>query len=173
MTTRAGTTHYDFTFKESFIRPGIGYSNWTSRTNYPALGVVQTGASEMSLYVQRDYDQQTAHLDRMTLRIDGFASVNAPYTGGEMVTKPFRFSGKELELNYSTSAAGSIRIEIQEPNGVPIAGYTLDECPEIIGDELERIVRWEGGGNLSKLTGTSVRLRFVMKDADLFSMRFR
>ena len=62
----------------------------------------------MSLYVQRDYDQQTAHLDRMTLRVDGFASMNARYTGGEMITKPFRFSGKELELNYSTSAAGSI-----------------------------------------------------------------
>ena len=56
---------------------------------------------------------------------------------------------------------------------MPIAGYTLDECPEIIGDELGRIVRWEEGGDLSKLTGTSVRLRFVMKDADLFSMRFR
>ena len=173
LTTRAGTTHYDFTFKESFVRPGIGYNNWTSRTNYPALGVVQTGPTEMSLYVQRDYDQQTAHLDRMTLRIDGFASVNAPYTGGEMVTKPFRFSGKELEINYATSAAGSLRIEVQEANGVPVTGYALDECPEIIGDELERSVCWEGGGDVSKLAGTPIRLRFVMKDADLFSLRFR
>ena len=172
MTTRAGATHYDFTFKESFIRPGIGHNNWTSRTNYPALGVVQTGVSEMSLYVQRDYDQQTAHLDRMTLRIDGFASVNAPYAGGEVVTKPFRFSGKKLEINYSTSAAGGIRIEIQEASGAPVPGYTLDECPEIIGDELERIVHWEEGGDVSKLAGTSIRLRFVMKDADLFSLRF-
>ena len=119
------------------------------------------------------YDQRTAHLDRMTLRIDGFASVNAPYIGGEMVTKPFRFSGKELEINYATSAAGSLRIEVQEANGVPVAGCALDECPEVIGDELERIVCWEGGGDVSRLAGTPIRLRFVMKDADLFSLRFR
>lgn len=84
---------------------------------------MQTGVSEMSLYVQRDYDQQTAHLNRMTLRIDGFASVSAPYIGGEMVAKPFTFSGKELEINYSTSAAGGLRIEIQEASGVPVTLY--------------------------------------------------
>jgi hypothetical protein len=173
LSTRAGTTRYDFTFKESFIRPGIGYNNWTSRTNYPALGVMQTGASEMSLYVQRDYDQQTAHLDRMTLRIDGFASVNASYAGGEMVTKPFTFSGRELEINYSTSAAGDLKVEIQESGGRPVQGYALDECPEIIGDELERTVRWGEGSDVSKLAGTPIRLRFAMKDADLFSLRFR
>ena len=127
----------------------------------------------MSLYVQRDYDQQTAHLDRMTLRIDGFASVNASYAGGEMATKPFTFSGKELEINYSTSAAGSIRVEIQEAGGRAVQGYALDECPEIIGDELERAVRWEGVSDVSKLAGTPIRLRFAMKDADLFSLRFR
>ena len=173
LTTRAGTTHYDFTFKESFIRPGIGYNNWTSRTNYPALGVVQTGENEMSLYVQRDYDQGTAHLDRLTLRIDGFASVNAPYAAGEMVTRPLQFSGEELEINYSTSAAGGIRVEIQDASGVPVDGYTLDECSEIIGDELDRVARWEGGSDVSKLAGTPIRLRFVIQDADLFSLRFR
>ena len=90
-----------------------------------------------------------------------------------MVTKPFTFSGKELEINYSTSAAGGIRVEVQEASGAPVQGYTLDECPEIIGDELERIVRWEEGSDVSKLAGTPIRLRFAMKDADLFSLCFR
>ena len=45
LTSRAGATRYDFTFKESFVRPGIGSEDWTSRCNYPALGVVQTGPS--------------------------------------------------------------------------------------------------------------------------------
>ena len=61
LTSRAGAARYDFTFIESFVRPGIGASNWTSRNNYPALGVVQTGPAEMSLYVHRDYGQRTAH----------------------------------------------------------------------------------------------------------------
>ena len=173
MTTRSGTTHYDLTFRGSFVRPGIGLRNWTSRNNYPALGVVQTGPNEMSMYVQRDYSQETAYLERLTLRLDGFASVNAPYGGGEMVTRPLRFTGSELEINYSTSAAGSIQVETQDADGNPIPGFTLSDCPEIIGDEIGRVVSWKSGADLSRLAGVPIRLRFAMKDADLFAIRFR
>jgi len=173
LTTRAGTTTYDFTFKESFIRPGIGPSNWTSRNNYPALGVVQTGPTEMSLYVQRNYAQKTSYLERMTLRLDGFASLNAPYDGGEITTRPFTFDGDELEINYSTSAAGSIKVELQDEAGRALPGHGLGECRELIGDEIERIVSWEGGSDVGALAGKPVRLRFVMRDADVFSFRFK
>jgi hypothetical protein len=78
-----------------------------------------------------------------------------------------------LEINYSTSAAGSIRVEIQEMGGEPIPGFRLADCPEIIGDEIARVVSWKDGGDVSRLAGKPVRLRFVMKDADLFSLRFR
>ena len=173
LTSRAGTTLYDFTFRESFVRPGIGLNNWTSRNNYPALGVVQTGPTEMSLYVQRDYGQKTSHLERMTLRLDGFTSLNAPYEGGDMTTKPFTFDGDELEMNYSTSAAGSIKVEVQDTNGSALPGYGQDDCRELIGDEIERVVAWERGSTVSGLAGKPVRLRFVMKDADVYSLRFR
>ena len=172
LTTRAGSTHYDFTFRESLVRPGIGYRNWTSRNNYPALGVVPTGEHEMSMYVQRDYGQETGYLERLTLRVDGFASVNAPYAGGEMLTRPLVFSGRELAVNYSTSAAGGMRVEVQEADGKPILGFSLDDCPEIIGDEIERVVSWKDGSDLARLAGRPARLRIVMKDADLFAIRF-
>ncbi len=173
LTSRAGSTRFDFTFKESFIRPGIGLNNWTTRNNYPACGVVQTGPYEMSFYVQRNYSQKSAHLQRMTLRLDGFASVSAPYSGGEMLTHPLTFSGRTLEINYSTSAAGSIRVEIQDQSGKPIPGFSLDDSSMIVGDHIEYIVAWKKGSDVSRLQGRPIRLRFVMKDADLFSMRFR
>lgn len=173
MTSRAGSTRFDRTFLEAFVRPGIGPAHWVSRTNYPACGIVQTGPAEMSIYVQRHYGQKSAHLERLTLRLDGFASVRAPLRGGELLTRPLRFTGKELEMNYSTSAAGFVRVEVQDASGKPIRGFTLDDCPEVIGDEIERVVAWKGGKDLSKLAGQPVRLRFVMKDADLFSIRFR
>lgn len=173
LTSRSGTTHYDFTFRESFVRPGIGNSNWTSRNNYPALGVVPTGPHEMSIYVQRNYGQKSAYLERMTLRTDGFASVNAPYDSGEFVTKAITFTGKNLVINYAASAAGGIQVEIQNEKGRPISGYTLEECSEIIGDEMDRIVMWENGDDVSELAGKPVRLKFQMKDADLFSIQFR
>jgi hypothetical protein len=173
LTTRAGSTRFDFTFKESFLRPGIGLDNWTTRNNYPACGIVQTGPAEMSFYVQRNYAQKTAHIQRMTLRLDGFASVHAPFAGGEMQTRPLTFSGHQLEINYSTSAAGSLRIEIQDASGKALPGFTLAECPEIYGDQIERIVEWKTGSDVSRLAGKPIRLRFVMKDADLYSIRFQ
>jgi hypothetical protein len=90
-----------------------------------------------------------------------------------MVTRLFTFSGRELVLNYSTSAAGSIRVEIQGPSGKLIPGYGLEDSTEIIGDEIERVVAWKKGADVSSLAGQPVRLRFAMKDADLYSLRFR
>lgn len=171
MTTRGGSV-YDRTFLSSFIRPGIGARNWVSRNNYPALGIVQTSPTEMSLYVNQDYAQPTAHLQRYSLRLDGFASVQAPYAGGELLTKPLTFSGDRLELNFATSAAGSIRVEIQDMAGQPISGFAAGDCVEIVGNEIERVIRWKGGADVSQLAGKPVRLRFVMKDADLYALRF-
>ena len=172
MTSR-GKSRYDRTFMESFIRPGIGLQNWVSRSNYPALNVVQTGPTEMSIYVMRNYAQPTANLHRYSLRLDGFTSVYATYKGGEMTTKPFTFKGKKMLLNFATSAAGEIRVEIQNADGQPIPGYSLKESQKLIGNEIERIVLWEQGEDVSKLAGTPIRLRFVMKDANLYAMRFQ
>ncbi|MCX5770374.1 MAG: hypothetical protein NTZ09_08895 [Candidatus Hydrogenedentes bacterium] len=168
MTSRGGNK-YDRTFMEGFVRPGIGASNWTSRTNYPTYGIVETGPEELSMYVQRHYGQPTHHLQRLTLRTDGFVSVNAPYSGGEMITKPVSFSGARLVINYSTSAAGDIRVELLDKDAKAIPGYALEDADTIIGDEIERPVSWKGKTNLPQ---GPLRLRFVMKDADLYSIRF-
>lgn len=172
MTSRGGN-RYDRTFMEGFIRPGIGFEDWTSRTNYPAQGVIPTGDKEMSVFAQRHYGQPTHYLMRYTLRPDGFASVNAPYTGGEMLTKPITFSGKGLVINFATSAAGEVRVEIQDVAGAPLPGRTLEDSPSLIGNFIERDVTWKDGGDLAALAGTPIRLRFVMKDADLYAITFR
>ena len=113
-------------------------------------------------------------LRRYTMRLDGFASVQAPLSGGELVTKPLIFDGRELVLNFSASAAGSIRVELlRDQMDMPIEGFGLEDCIEVLGDDLDRVVRWSGGSDLSKLSGVPLRLRFILKDADLYSLRFR
>lgn len=173
LTSRAGSAQYDRTFMEGFVRPGPGGQNWVSRTNYPLTGVFPCGPDRMMFWVSRHYMQDTWHVERLLLRLDGFASVTAPWAGGEVLTKPLIFAGKELEINYRTSAAGSIRVELQDAAGKPIPGYTQADCPEVIGDEVARTVAWKQGADLSRLAGQGVRLRFVMKDADLFSLKFQ
>jgi hypothetical protein len=172
MTTRGGDV-YDRTFLEGYIKPGIGPRNWVSRTNYPALNVVQTGPSEMSLYVNHDYAQPTSHLRRYSLRLDGFASVRAGASEGELLTKPMTVTGDELSINFATSAGGGVRFEIQDSSGQPLPGFALSDCREQIGNEIERLVTWNSGARLADLAGKPVRLRIVLKDADLFSFQFR
>ena len=171
MSSRGGN-QYDRTFMESFIRPGIGLENWVSRSNYPSLNVVQTGPAEMSIYVNENYAQPTANMKRYSLRLDGFTSLNAPYNGGEVLTKPFTFTGQELEINYSTSAAGEIRIEIQDEKGTPIPGFTMEDAQSIIGNEIKRIVSWKGNENVKVLASKPIRLRIYINDADLYSLKF-
>jgi hypothetical protein len=175
MTSRGGAA-YERCFMESLVRPGIGLENWVSRSNYPALNIVQTGATEMSLYVNQNYAQPTAALHRYSIRLDGLASVRAGRAGGELLTRPLSFAGEALELNFSTSAAGGVRVEIQREDGTTVEGYALDDCVEQIGNELDRRVTWKRDGgatsDVSSLAGESVRLRFQLIDADLYAMRF-
>jgi hypothetical protein len=165
MTSRGGA-RYDRLFMEAFIRPGLEPDKWGNRANYVAQNVVPTGPGEMSLYVAPG-----GH--RYVLRADGFVSLNAGYGGGEMLTKAFEFTGSELVLNYSTSAAGSIGVEMQSPDGKALPQFGLADCVLMVGDEIEGVVRWRHGSDVSTLSGQRVRLRYVLRDADIYSMRFR
>lgn len=173
VTSRDGL-RWDRTFLEAFARPGPDRDNWTSRAFFLTRGVVQTGPAEMSVYwfEHADHGPKDMRVRRGSLRLDGYASVNGPYGGGEMVTKPLVFAGDTLVLNYATSAAGSIRIEIQDASGRPLPGFTLEDCPERYGDEIEGEFTWKSKADLGALAGKAVRLRFVLKDADLYSLRF-
>jgi len=171
LTSRGGDC-YDRTFLESLVRPGTDLKNWTARSNYPARGLVPTGPTEMSMYVQRAYGQPTNHLQRLTFRTDGLVAVHAGYQPGELTTKPFTFEGQRLTLNLSASAAGGVFVEIQDAAGQPIPGFTLADCRELNTDGLARVVSWKNGSDVSSLAGKPIRLRFRLKDADLFALQF-
>lgn len=164
--------HFDRTFMEAFIRPGRDRLNWGDRSNMPVWGLLQTAPDEMSIYFSQNYGYPSQHIRRGVLRLDGIASAHAGYDGGELITKPIRFAGKRLILNYSTSASGSIRVEIQDAEGNPIPGFALADSRELYGDEIAEAYSWESGSEVASLAGKPVRLRFVMKDTDLYSYRF-
>ncbi len=167
---------------EAFIRPGLrGRDNWIYGDNYANWGIVTTASGvegtpeELTFYLSEGSrrDDYSKVFRRYTLRVDGFVSVRASRRGGEAITRPLTFEGKELVLNFSASAAGSIRAELQDMQGVAIPGFALADCVEVIGDDLERRVRWTDGGDVGRLARSPVRLRFQLVDADLFSFRFR
>ncbi len=52
-------------------------------------------------------------------------------------------------------------------------GFALDDMEPIYGDRLDFAVKWKTKADLAALARQPVRLRFVMKDADLFAFQFR
>ncbi len=164
--------HWDRRFLEAFIRPGLDPLKWTDRSNHTSMGLVPTGPNEMSVYTLEYFRLPVPRVRRQVMRIDGVASINAPYAGGRMTTRPLVFHGDRLLINASTSASGGVRVEILNPDGTAINRFSGDNALVFFGDSIKQEVRWDQGPDVSSLAGTPVRLRFLMKDADLYSFRF-
>ena len=165
---------------EAFVRPGPSPELWMYGFGYSAWGMVETASSvpggprEISFYIS-DAGGWTGpgnSLCRYTLRLDGFVSATAPISGGELVTRPIVFDGEALRINFETSAAGSVQIEIQDAQGKPVKGFALADCPVLFGNSTDHAVEWKGEAKLADLAGRPVRLRFVLNDADLYAFRF-
>ena len=167
-------------WNEAFLPPGIEREGtWNYGQQFIAWQIVETKSAlegapnELSLYASESYwTGKSSAVRRYTLRLDGFVSAHAPMKGGELLTKPITFTGSKLTLNFSTSAAGSVRVEVQDAEGKALPGFTLDDCEDTFGDALEREVVWKAGKDVSALAGKPVRLRFALKDADVFAFRF-
>jgi len=171
-------------------RDGCHFHRWTdpvipmtapadrdgNRSNYLAWGMVQLPGDDRhySLYAtEAYYTGPASRLRRFTYRVDGFVSLSAGNGGGEVITRPLTFAGAKLILNFTTQERGELRVEIQDASGAALRGYTLNDCFKMRGDEIADAVRWRRGTDVSSLAGRSVRLRFVMRNADLYSFQFR
>ena len=177
MTSRDGKKFHRWA--EAFIRPGPQRKdNWVYGDCLISIGLLETPAADptaepvLTLYTHDDHWKKPTRLRRNTLRIDGFVSLHAKRAPGEWVSKPLRFAGDHLSLNFASSAAGFIRVELQDESGAPLPGFSLAECDELFGDILDRTVTWSDRSDLSALTGRTVRLRMVLSDADLYSLKF-
>lgn len=167
---------FDRLLKEAYLRPAPTRASWGNRGNDAPLYVYPPRINRPELPDEWRCsvidDMAIMVRDRVyRLRLDGFASIRAGFTQGEMVTKPLTFVGDALFVNYETSAAGHLKIEIRDETNAPISGFRLDEMKDVLrGNERGQIVLWKG--DLKSLAGKTIRLRFVLHEADLYSLRF-
>lgn len=144
-----------------------------NRSNYMTRGLLQLPGHdrELSVYAtEAYYAGPGSRVRRFVFRMDGFVSARAGAEGGELVTKPLTFTGATLSLNIASK--GATRVEVQDAKGRPRPGFALEDCTPITGDSVAQSVSWKGG-DLGALAGQPVRLRFVLKDADLFALQFQ
>jgi hypothetical protein len=169
-----------FVWPQAFVRPGIQRpGSWYYGDTWNAWGLVETASRyaeappELSFYIHESQHRDgPGAVRRYTMRLDGFGSVYAPLPGGTIVTRPLTFSGRHLEINFSSSAGGRLRVEIQDDRDRAMPGFSLEDCHLQYGDQLDRIVSWKKGTAPGDLDGRPVRLKFELKDTDLFAFRF-
>lgn len=108
---------------------------------------------------------------RATLRLDGHISLDAGPDGGEVVSRPLVFEGKQLIVN-AHAPQGEIKVELQDESGQSLPGFGLSECLGVRGDGVALGVGWRDSPDVGKLAGKPVRVRLVAKDAAVYSFTF-
>lgn len=87
---------------------------------------------------------------------------------GVLLTKPFVWRGETLHIN-ADARRGLMKVEVADPMGDAIDGYAVQEAPEIRDNGLRIEIGWRGNARLGALQGRTVRLRFYMYRARLYS----
>ncbi len=159
---------------EAFFTPGPEYqANWIYGNCYPAYGLIETqsdipGADrQLSTYLfEGKFYHEPSVLYRYVFRLDGFVSYQGTLAPQTVTTKPLTFAGSRLFINFATSAAGSVTVNILDENDSPLQGFTA----RLIGDNTDREVVFEG--DLSQLAGRTVKLQFVLSDSQIYSFKF-
>ena len=166
-------------------RDGLNFRRWSApvipesapqnrdgnRSNYMTWGLVKLPGNgrEYSVYAtEAYYTGPDSRLRRFTYRVDGFVSLRAGTAGGTMTTRPLVFAGNRLRLNHQVAANGELRVEILTEDG----GRVLASSRSVHGDAIEGDVVWEEARGPSGWAGRPVRLRFHLRAADLYSLRF-
>lgn len=166
-------------FDGMFMGPGLEHErNWFyGDSSYPMYNLRETPCefpskeNEISMYMHEGARTgKGAYLYRYTLRLDGFASYHSDFETSVVTTKPFIFEGKELSINFETSAIGSVFVDVLDMDGKLMEQYR--SC-ELFGNAYDRTVWFGESADVSELAGKPVRLRFTMSDADIYSFVFR
>jgi hypothetical protein len=102
----------------------------------------------------------------VTLRRDGFVSLEAGDKTGTLLTKPFQLPSGQLRVNAKAKSQGRITLALCDKSGKPIKEFS--ESKPVTGDVIEGTIRWSREIPES-LRGETVRLRFAIRNANLFS----
>lgn len=167
--------------RKSFIPLGLS-GTFSSKWTWSLPTPIRMG-SELWLYYygdNQDHDgfvdpaassRKTA-IDRAILRLDGFVSADAAYTGGEIVTPLLTFAGSRLELNVDPGAGGSVRVELLDERDQPIRGYTRDDATALFVNSVSVPVTWGANDSVTELAGKPIKIRFLMRDCKLYAFQF-
>lgn len=150
-------------FDEALITPGIeDGTNWVYGDGYPAYGLIKRGPYVHFFLRKHQWSSSPAVLYDYYIRRDGFAYYYAPYQEKKIVLKPRKLSTDHIFINFATSAAGYVRLEISN-------GRKTISSLAMFGDSLHREVSIDS----KELTGfleQKVTITIYLKDAKIYTI---
>ena len=183
-------THYDRRFRQSFIPLGKEPA-FDSVTIYAQQPIVHN--DDVFIYYHgtnfrdRPLDEvggsgPIGAIGLAVVPLDGFVSLENSRPdqpeNSQVVTRSFTFSGDRLQINLRSVVspdrgdACDVRVEILGPDYFRILGYSLDDADPLTESGIAQTVTWNGSGDVSRLAGKPVRLKFYFKRAKWFSFQF-
>jgi len=130
-------------------------------------------------YNGRRYTPQgrSAHIGLATLRLDGFAALEADdeflRSAGKpamLITRLLTVREPELQLNIA-GHRGTARMALLDEAMRPLPGFEAERCLPIAADAVRAPVRWQERPTLAELQGRQVHLLLQMNAGQLFAVR--
>jgi hypothetical protein len=157
--------------RAAFIGPAApGSWDETSPTGWirPAGNLVTVQDRVRMYYCAGTTADSVAGVGMATWRRDGFVSLHAGATGGELLTRPFVPDGADLHLNIDASQ-GEVTVRVCDMQGRPYQGWKVSQPSDPAhGDLLDTVVRWRDS-DFGDRIGKPVTLRVAMRNADLYA----
>lgn len=170
MASRDGVTFHRF--DEAIIPQSAPEDRDGNRSNYMTNGLVELPGhpDEWSVYAtEAYYSGPDSRLRRFVYRKDGFVALKGT---GEALTKPLVYSGKRLLLNYRCEEGGSVGVNLCDEAGATLLSAAESESNRLTGDSINHVVEWQQPDELKEFEGRPVRLRLMLKDAEVYAFQF-
>ncbi|NQT59873.1 MAG: hypothetical protein HQ557_12895 [Bacteroidetes bacterium] len=86
-------------------------------------------------------------------------------TIGAAVTHVENSGGGNLVVNIHVKKGGEFLAELLDESGIPLQGFSVEDCQPLIGNHNQTTIKWNGG---EKAPAKTVKIRFVLKRAFLY-----
>jgi len=174
-------------------RDGVHYNRWQnpfvglgqpdafdSKCVYMATGMIRKGHELWMYYAGYDHAHgryyergpRSGAVGMVRIRLDGFVSQDAGWSGGNLMTVPLNFDGSRLQVNMDANAGGSLKVELLDEAKKPIPGHTKEDADALWGNDVQKTVTWNGQSDVSALRGKTVHLNFIGRGVKLYAFQF-
>ena len=117
-----------------------------------------------------ELEPQEAGLGMARLKPDRFVALRAGEAPAELGTIAFKPPSVDVFVNARTAADGEIRVELQDAEARPLAGFMEADCRPIRGDSTSHRVEWRGVGQAEASVGQPARIRVTARWASVYSV---